>query len=401
MPCDRCDAVSTTHRIHADNGDPVMLNEDEELVVCTLVCEECRDRFNGGSELANCPVCGILVRENDLSDTPATAHHESIMCSRCVNHHLFVCVACDELQNNSERWGESDNGPICMGCSDDYGVCDSCGCVRPTDDLSYSDRNGEYYCSGCDRPESEHVHDYCYKPAPVFHGSPNGRAEKGKLYYGCELEVELNNSDMDEKAEEVLDKLGEDHVYLKEDGSINHGFEIVTHPHTWEAITKLWKEDWYDGVKGLKSHDTDTCGFHIHVSRKELTRLHIQKIVVFINAPENWGFVKRIAQRDASQWAALKTGKTIGKCGTSYDRYEAVNICNDHTIEFRIFKGNLKRDRILKNLQFVKATIDFTRDRSYRELSSDKFVEFVSTNRKAYPELHAFIKETENNERNS
>jgi hypothetical protein len=318
------------------------------------------------------------------------------MCSRCVRNNLFTCIACDELQNKNDIWAHSGNGPICTNCSDEYGCCDSCGDVQPTDELYYSERNGEYYCSGCNRPESEHVHGYDYKPLPVFHGSPNGRAENNRIYYGCELEVELaNNADLDEKAEEVLDKLGEDHVYLKEDGSISHGFEIVTHPHTWEAITRLWKEDWGDGVKGLKSHDTSTCGFHVHVSRKALTKMHIQKIVVFINAPENWGFVRRIAQRDSSGWAALKMGKTIGKCGTSYDRYEAVNVCNDHTIEFRIFKGNLKRDRILKNLQFVKATIDFTRDRSYRDLSSGKFIEFVSTNRKAYPELHAFIKEAE------
>lgn len=35
------------------------------------------------------------------------------------------------------------------------------------------------------------------------------------------------------------------------------------------------------------------------------------------------------------------------------DRYHAVNIANEHTIEFRMFRGTLKADTILATLQFV------------------------------------------------
>jgi hypothetical protein len=51
----------------------------------------------------------------------------------------------------------------------------------------------------------------------------------------------------------------------------------------------------------------------------------------------------------------------------------------------------MRKDRILKNLEFVKATIDFTRDRSYRELSAGRFLEFVKANRKEFPNLDEYL----------
>ena len=395
--CDRCSATqeSPLRYPSSDYGHPVMENDDSELVEVFRLCDPCYERYTEESNTVCCPVCGRRVEESALCMMDVTVDGENVMCGRCVERYTFTCGHCGRTRNRDRYALECNGDEICASCADDYTSCDDCGHVMHFDNACWSDRHQTYYCDSCIPPENEEgLYEYDYKPEPYFYGSPDGNPQRKTAYFGCELEVEVSDDwERSSRVSAVTDKMG-DHVYLKKDGSLNHGFEIVTHPHTWDEIVKLWRDKWANGVKGIRSHSPGTCGFHVHVSRNSLTPLQIQKIIVFINAPQNHAFIRRIAQRDCSEWAALKTGKVIGKCGRNYDRYEAINLQNRHTIEFRIFRGNTRTDRILKNLQFVHACIAFTRDRSYRDLSADRFIAFVSDNRKTYPELHAFIKET-------
>ena len=142
---------------------------------------------------------------------------------------------------------------------------------------------------------------------------------------------------------------------------------------------------------GMTSSTSGKCGLHVHYSRKGLTQLHINRMVVFMNAPENLGFMEFIAQRPGtSHWAMVKS-KTI--TSRPEERYEALNLCNRSTIEFRIFKGNTKVERIMKCLEFVVATVAWSRDRSYRELGYKNFMGYVARNGKQYPNLKKFIAE--------
>jgi len=51
--------------------------------------------------------------------------------------------------------------------------------------------------------------------------------------------------------------------------------------------------------------------------------------------------------------------KAKGREGT---RFQAVNVQNSGTIEVRIFKGTLKKERILANLEMVHACVEYTRN---------------------------------------
>jgi hypothetical protein len=397
--CDRCNATQETPMRYpsSDYGEPVMENEDGELVEVSRLCDPCHERYGDGDHTVCCPLCSRNVDESAMCLMPIMVHGEEIMCSRCAGDYTFVCGCCERTRSRDRYALEFNGDEICDNCSDNYATCEDCGHVMHVDNACWSDRNDAYYCGDCINSEEDEdgLFEYDYRPEPTFFGSPNGRPQRKTVYFGCELEVEVSNDyDRSERVDEVSGRLG-DNVYLKKDGSLCHGFEIVTHPHTWDEIVKLWRDKWNNGVKGLRSHAPGTCGFHVHVSKAGLTPLQIQKIVVFINAPENHAFIQRIAQRDCTQWGQLKTNKVIGKCGFNNDRYEAVNLQNRNTIEFRIFRGNTRTDRILKNLQFVHACIAFTRDRSYRDLSASRFIAFVSDNRKTYPELHAFIGATQ------
>jgi hypothetical protein len=275
----------------------------------------------------------------------------------CYHNYYFQCTSCDQVHRNSQ--------------------------VMVRDELEY--------CAECYDVEfnGARIHNYNFRPSPKFFGTD--KRNDRVIYFGCELEVCVNEDyGIKDKAKEVKDLLG-DRVYLKNDSSIGRGFEIVTHPHTFEAAKELWGKAWEEDIEGLSSHVPGTCGFHVHVSRKPLTTMHIQKIVVFINAPENADLVKTVAQRACHEYGKLKTDKIIGHCRYSEDRYEAINLENSNTIEFRIFRGNMRKDRILKNLEFVKATIDFTRDRSYRGLSATEFLKFVKANRKEFSHLAEYL----------
>jgi hypothetical protein len=56
-----------------------------------------------------------------------------------------------------------------------------------------------------------------------------------------------------------------------------------------------------------------------------------------------------------------------------------------------MFRGNTKPERLWKNMEFVWALIDWTRDVSIQCLTLDNFVDFVKTNKKQYKHLNEFL----------
>ncbi len=286
----------------------------------------------------------------------------------------------------------------CESCLENYYRCEDCGDLVHCD-YTYNTEDATY-CQECgpshDRDEAENesgldyrIHNYNYRPDLQFFG-------KGKLFFGCELEI--NYEDCEEAVDWVLDTLGEDHVYLKEDGSLDNGFEIVSHPHSFEESLKLWGK--MSQKSPMTSHKSGQCGFHVHVSRAALTPLQIQKMVVFVNAPENAGLVDKVAQRTGNGYCRKKDAQ-IGHCAASDSRYEAINLLNGATIEFRIFKGNTRPERLMKNLEFVHALIHWVNLVSYRQLTSALFREYVGRHKKIYPNLSAFLYTEEKKEENS
>ena len=103
------------------------------------------------------------------------------------------------------------------------------------------DNDDEFYCSNC-FPQVN-ILDYTIKPSPLFKVDlKKEKIKRENLYFGVELEVEnmentISNNDM---AERIIDY----GVYCKSDSSISNGFEVVTHPFTW---------DWY------KDEGKDIC----------------------------------------------------------------------------------------------------------------------------------------------
>lgn len=360
----------------ADGEETVTVNPNHTITRCSA-CEH-------DATYSECEHCG---EEYPTDDLVSVANGDGV-CPSCNDRHYFTCDDCSERFRNREAIGIGGN-TICQGCYDDnYFTCTSCDETYHNDDYGEDGR-----CSGCcrnDEDESSLIHDYGYTVPARFLG-------KGPHYYGVELEVEAT-SDREDHAEVVLDRLnrgGVQFACLKNDGSLSSkGFEIVTVPASLDKQREHWPM-LLDSVSGLKSFDTKTCGLHVHCSRKPLSTLTVAKIVVFVNKRENQGFMECIAGRPSGQWAAYKNKKHKDVMDEANAvRYEAVNLLNYSTIEFRIFKGTLKKASVFKAIEFCDALIHFCLpcSQSIKDASDLlKFIEYCKQHRKDYPHLWGFI----------
>jgi hypothetical protein len=321
------------------------------------------------------------------------------------------------------------------GGSSEFGYCNACESSVLSDDMRYYD--GEHYCDSCyndnvydcsncgdlrwsgddhDCDEDDAlIHDHSYRPSPFFFGT-------GKYHFGFELEVESRGRGRYDGATIVQNAMGA-HAYLKEDGSLNDGFEIVTHPHTldkyqtefdWSVLSRLQNE-------GYRSWNTSTCGLHVHVSRTAFgdgnpweygaNRAEVSRRILKRQSHElrfmkliydNQRQVERIAGRSSSRFASFSDkGNLVRKVKDGEQengRYSAINTENDDTIEVRVFKGSLRKERVLSAVEFVHASVEYTRDvkitSSNHALSWIKFTGYVAANAGMYPNLVTIMSES-------
>lgn len=230
------------------------------------------------------------------------------------------------------------------------------------------------------------------------------------LYAGHEIEMYSDNEDFSD-VEGVLRQLNNAYRTLapltrtsncaiaKHDGSLGDwGFETVTVPLTDAQMYGIFEQFKTLGNGDCSAWDRgDSVGHHIHLSRAAIAPLTLGKMLVFMNAEENRGFLTAIAGRECRAYARYATKKLTD--GRNHDRYEVLNV-TDKTVEFRMFKANLYSKAILKNHEFCKAVLAFCESESHGfgtvESSADplhwtRFRRFVATNRGAYRYLHRFL----------
>lgn len=324
-------------------------------------------------------------------------------CTECSNNYIsskggidffFNCNHCENLFNLDVRQSYR-RGDFCNNCYDDNVYeCSDCNTLRWSDD-DHDCNNGL-------------IHDYSHKPNPVFFGH-------GSYHMGFELEVESMGSNKHSGAQLAVDSLG-NHAYLKSDGSLRDGFEIVTHPHTlheyqenfdWQVLIKLRSQ-------GFRSWDTTTCGLHVHVSREafgasisynttpsEILRRQAHELRFMKLIYDNQRQVQRIAGRSSGYASFEDKGNLIPKVKhgqQSQGHSSAVNTDNYATLEVRVFKGSLRKARVLSALEFVSACVEYTRDLHVsgqnKALSWLRFTAYVSTASESYPNLALVMSET-------
>ena len=127
----------------------------------------------------------------------------------------LVCTDCGSRFLRAHNRSENDDFPICPECFDrDYTRCVRFGRIIDTDHCWYPLDNDDPYCADCcSTIENSPIHDYYFKPYPIFYGD-------GPRYFGVELEID-DGGECDSSAEALMDIVNQSKTlaYCKHDGS--------------------------------------------------------------------------------------------------------------------------------------------------------------------------------------
>ena len=335
------------------------------------------------SKEIKCSVCGATLTE----ETSHTFDGHT-MCEHCFTEKTTVCECCGERIWCSDAEGDS-CVTLCHSCYEyNYSTCEDCGRLIHNDDAQYEDDSDYPYCIECfERLQSRVINSYYYKPTPIFYG-------EGSLFYGIELEID-KGGEFEEKAQILLNIANNhnEHMYCKHDGSLSDGLELTTHPHTYKQMLKdiSWQELFDKAIElGYRSHNSTTCGYHIHVSRnafggtREEQEETIARIVHFVEL--HWNELLKFSRRteaSINRWAC-RYGISTKVCDTYKNakdkhlgRYSAVNLEPYDTIEFRLFRGTLKLSTFIATLQLVDEICTLAillSDKDFENMSWSEFV---------------------------
>lgn len=368
-------------------GDWFPRDETTETGNGDRVCESCLDDW-----YFFCEDCGTWYPEDDAVEVNPNTRASGYVCEDCAERNYRRCDDCGGYFDDRHIAFSDAYHDVCTNCSDDWCSCSCCGEVLRTDAAVYDDDDGEYYCSDC-APTSR-LHDYGYKPDPVFGTTDemDGASfyESDDLTFGVELECDGGDSVRD-----ALDDINRitNRCYCKHDGSLSDGYEIVTHPGTlaWHKERFPWGEVCKASVdNGFRSHDTSTCGLHVHVGRDQLGDNSCEtaaKMSLITYRLKDW-FICFSRRGGESRWAEYVKPKFPLRGDDHeflrgyYDllfrnRYLAVNVRNDSTVEVRIFRGTLNPNTVLACLELVNNLAIYARDHELEDCLAVTWDELV------------------------
>jgi len=310
------------------------------------------------------------------------------VCQDCFRSKFERCDWCDDLILSSDF-----HDGLCPTCHDNSFICDSCG------DRMHNDEYGEDgMCQTC-WEDHDHVCEGLYE----YHGYPDydwrfyhTDSEKDPdIFFGVELETD-KYSDREACLTELAKAFDyRDFCYPSEDSSLSNGIEFVCQPATlkfhqtefpWKKLTNVVSS------VGGKSHQTSTCGLHIHFSKaffgdnKDLNDLCQLKTIFLVN--RFWEEFAVLARRKTN-YAQNYTSECFNKLPTekvqdlrngreSYGgHYNGVNISPKNTVEIRLFKGTLKYETIIASIELVDYMVHFVRATPVKKLKGLSWRDFI------------------------
>ncbi|WP_280188545.1 MULTISPECIES: hypothetical protein [Nocardia] len=310
-----------------------------------LLCRECLTGWH------QCGECDTYTR-----DIRTVVGAVAEVCADCASSYE-TCDDCGELA--TEVYRVDGGSQVCERCEDeDYRECFDCFTLVPRD-LGY--------CDSCAHSSSAHdgVHDSYYTPELRFHG-------EGPMFLGMELELKTPDRSYRDAVDTALAHV-KDLAYLKEDGSISCGFELVTHPMSYEYALARFPWQLLNRLRLLGCYTDEGVGIHVHVSRAGFSSpAHAYRWLKFVYRNER--SVTTLARR-ASSWAEFSpqqrsSAQDYAKGGQDgYGRYQAINVCPEDTFELRVFASSLHPQQVQAALAFAAASVEYTRELSAADIA--------------------------------
>lgn len=379
-----------------------------------LFCADCLESMG----LVRCWDCGKWVDKNETY----TTHDDDLICDSCYCDHYFTCDYCEIIHHSDDGICTASETTICQRCYDRrYFTCHNCGEVYHQDDCHYDEDTEHDYCRSCyedlcctcascdrecHRDEMTYVrnigdvcpncasgmpiHNYGYKPEPVFFPAKKVvestedyyPATNTSVYMGIELEVHC---------ESIMDSLNafngrdKERLYCKEDGSVSHGFEIVSHPMTLVGHREF---DWVDfcqrmydsGAQGNRHNH----GIHIHISKDYMSEADKRRISWFMCS--HIDEIAELTRRSEVYCEGRSPSAILSRIRESRrvegGRGEILNWGPTHTVEFRLPLSSLRGETVMATFELCDAVVNFTKSRSIARLSDcwDEFLTWCRDN---------------------
>lgn len=352
--------MSTTALPHKFMGDR---NREEYISWATDTWDYCEVK----GIVTTCPKCKTVQTK---SITDAVSKVYGVNCYNCFKVATEKCYPCGEhfaaskITKVANHTGSNMN--MCVDCLKLYAkTCPDCTRKVTVDALI-----DNIACVYCDQKP---IQEYQFKPDPIFLLTKEPLTKpspKDAPFLGMELEVEMKPA-YTELRETIARRFKRDvngFAYLKHDSSISCGFEIVTHPGSfdwWESKDNPLKKSIKKLAVTCESFWTESTGIHVHISKAAFTSLHLGKFCFFMgyNQPLTTTIAERYNKHHAPfSWdVSTQLQHTVATSGKDIDRHTAINLQNQNTVEVRIFKGNMSWSRILKDIEYVMAVYEFTK----------------------------------------
>lgn len=357
-----------------------------------FVCADCGKTYKKGEGkkthqkhfcsdcLDTCPRCGKREAKTFLKDTP-----DGKFCEDCFELNYFVCTNCSSVHRKSEAIPEQNEGNLyCSACAQtELFVCNNCHRHYANSFRARHQETIDEYGVICRRCEDNFVNNvirgYHDRPEMIFHGD-------GSKHFGLELEVSGGGFEHI-NAKKIRTILGKEHVYFNRDGSINNGFEIITHPHSYTSMMELDWESACNALIDMGYEDGEpSTGTHVHVSRSAFGRsnvdrdLNYSKILFFFE--KYWNKILKFSRRKESEverWASrygFDMPEKILEKAKSSARYRCVNLNNSQTIEFRVFKGTIDPTEIRAIIEFCELLTTNIKKIPVQKLPITKFSQY-------------------------
>jgi hypothetical protein len=349
------------------------------------ICDHCLTTV-----IKHCSVCGFYTSFDDeivekLEQRIRIRHatyrriggYEKVVCKHCASSssNFIKCDCChNEVYRGETVYGETipalrRESRFCNDCATAGKVllCHDCNNYFVVDKIH---TNG--LCMKCSirratMKRRADIHSHTYKPRPIFIST----TPVTKVPLGLELEVDDGNysTALSEYIAEIQQ------LYLKSDGSLSDGFEIVTYPLSLDYHKTVMP---YDELfrrlhaDGYTSNDNSTCGLHIHVGRSGLGATArsqnpaIGRLIWVFEAFKDQ--IKKFSRRKEYRYCSFyglpssytpKQMLDYVKQDNRNNRYRVINLQNANTVEVRVFKGTLKKETVLASLELCDYVVKY------------------------------------------
>lgn len=348
-----------------------------------LLCQEC---IESNSDIGYCSDCGQYHYSDNMYYVNGIDRY---VCEDCLdNGNYFQCHDCGEYFHSYDAIScYGGNYYVCDRCRDNYYTyVDCCDTYIDNDNTYYSEENDCYYCE-------EHYHED--RDIYGYHGFNDWQKhtlenENPPFCIGFELEVENtkrthDNNDLARFAKDTYP------VICSRDGSINDGFEIVSHPLSYNYIVENQDKLKYMleelSNRGCESHNPGTCGLHFHVTHPHNDDIIDRIILIMETYKQELIAYSRRTSSQIQNWCKFLSDVKEGEdCKSLYyikknketsTRYMALNLTNYNTIEFRIFRGTLNFDTFMASVELVNniVTLCSNLDIPVEEITWDRLTE--------------------------